>query len=130
MRHHYNRLLELNTGVQKKSNVVRNLITSLVENKRVTTTPKRAKVLKYETEKLFAKLVRTYNRYENKEDSLREVSKIILSNTFGGDRIVKKVIEDKLLPYIEEWRTSGFVRTYRVWTRVGDAAEKFLVELV
>jgi ribosomal protein L17 len=102
MRHHYNRLLELNTGVQKKSNVVRNLITSLVENKRVTTTPKRAKVLKYEAEKLFAKLVRTYNRFENKEDSLREVSRIILSSTFGGDKIVKKVIEDKLLPYVEE----------------------------
>ena len=64
MRHHYNRFLELNTGVQKKSNVVRNMLTSLVKHKRVTTTSKKAKVLRYEAEKFFAKLVRTYNRFK------------------------------------------------------------------
>ena len=130
MRHHYNRFLELNTGVQKKSNVVRNMLTSLVKHKRVTTTPKKAKVLRYEAEKFFAKLVRTYNRFENKEDALREVKRIILANTFGGDDTVKIVLDDKFLPYIQEGRKSGFARLYRVGVRQGDNVEKVMVELV
>jgi ribosomal protein L17 len=105
MRHHYNRLLELNTGVQKKANVLRNLITSLLKEKRITTTPKRAKVLKYEADKLFAKLVRTYNRYENKEDSLREVKRILTAIVYDKS-VIDEIIESKLLPYVEENRVS------------------------
>lgn len=123
-------MLELNTGVQKKKNVIRNMLTSLVEHKRIVTTPKRAKVLKYEAEKFFAKLVKTYNRFENKEDALREVKKIILANTFWGDKTVKIVLEDKLMPYIEENRRSWYVRLYRVGVRKGDNVEKFMVELI
>jgi len=123
-------MLELNTGVQKKDNVIRNMLTSLVENKRVVTTPKKAKVLKYEAEKFFAKLVRTYNRFENKEDALREVKKIILANIFWGDKTVKIVLEDKLMPYIEENRKSWYARLYRVGIRKGDNVEKVMVELV
>jgi large subunit ribosomal protein L17 len=129
MRHRYNRLLELSTGVQKKDNVVRNLITSLLREKRVTTTPKRAKVLAYETEKLFAKLVKVYNRYENKEDSFREVKRILTASVFD-EKLIPSIIEEKLLPYIEENRTSGFTRKYRVGIRKGDSVEKIMVELV
>jgi len=130
MRHHYNRFLEVNSGVQKKSNLVRNMLTSLIEHKRVTTSPKKAKVLRYEAEKLFAKLVRTYNRFENKEDALREVKKILLANTFGGDKIVNKAIDDKLMQYIQENRKSWFARLYRVGVRKGDNVEKVMVELI
>ena len=130
MRHHYNRFLEVNSGVQKKSNLIRNMITSLIEYKRVTTTPKKAKVLRYEAEKLFAKLVKTYNRFENKEDWLREVKKILLANTFGGDKVVNKAIEDKLMQYIQENRKSWFARLYRVWVRRWDNVEKVMVELI
>ena len=130
MRHHYNKFLDINSGVQKKSNLIRNLITSLIENKRVTTTPKRAKVLRYEAEKLFAKLVKTYNRFENKDDAIREVKKILLANTFGGDKIVNKAIEDKLMQYIQENRKSWFARLYRVGIRKGDNVEKIMVELI
>ena len=129
MRHHYNRLLELNTGVQKKSNVLRNLITSLFREKRLTTTPKRAKVLKYEVEKLFAKLVRTYKRYDNKEDSLREVKRILTAIVYDK-AVIDDIIESKLLPYIEENRVSWYVRNYRVGVRKGDAVEKIMIELV
>jgi len=129
MRHHYNRLLELNTGVQKKANVLRNLITSLLREKRITTTPKRAKVLKYEADKLFAKLVRTYNRYENKDDSLREVKRVLTAIVYDKS-VIDEIIESKLLPYIEENRVSWFTRNYRVGVRRGDAVEKIMVELV
>jgi len=129
MRHHYNRLLELSTGVQKKSNVLRNLITSLLKEKRITTTPKRAKVLKYEIEKLFAKLVRTYNRYENKEDAKREVKRILTAIVYDKATI-DEIIDSKLLPYIKENRVSWFARNYKVGVRRGDAVEKVMVELV
>jgi len=130
MRHHYNRFLEVNSGVQKKSNLIRNMLTSLIEHKRVTTTPKKAKVLKYEAEKLFAKLVKTYNRFDNKDDALREVKRILLANTFGGDKIVNKAIDDKLMQYVQENRRSGFARLYRVGMRKWDNVEKVMVELI
>lgn len=129
MRHRYNKLLELSTWIQKKWNVVRNLITSLLREKRITTTPKRAKVLRYETEKLFAKLVRTYNSYENKEDSLREVKRILDKVVFDK-KLINTTLEEKLLPYLEEKRTSWFVRNYRVWIRTWDSVEKIMVELI
>jgi len=129
MRHRYNKLLELSTWIQKKSNVVRNFITSLLREKRIVTTPKRAKVLIYETEKLFAKLVRTYNSYENKEDSLREVKRILDKVVFDK-KLINTTLEEKLLPYLEEKRTSWFVRNYRVWIRSWDSVEKMMVELI
>jgi len=129
MRHRYNRFLQLTVWVQKKSNVVRNLITSLLKYKRITTTPKRAKVLKYEVEKLFAKLVKTYNKYSDEKDSLREVRRILNSIVFE-DNIIDSIINDKLLAYIDEKRTSGFIRLYRVWVRKWDNVEKVMVELI
>ena len=77
----------------------------IFREKRITTTPKRAKVLKYETEKLFAKLVRTYKRYENKEDSLREVKRILTAIVYDK-AVIDEIIESKLLPYVEENRVS------------------------
>lgn len=129
MRHRYNRLLELNTWVQKKDNVLKNLITSLLKNKRVTTTPKRAKVLKHETEKLFAKLVRTYNRNTEKEVSMREVKRILWIAIYDQE-LVNSIIEDKFMWYIKDKRNSWFVRNYKVWYRKGDAVEKTMIELV
>lgn len=129
MRKRYNRLLELNTGIQKKSNVLRNLITSFLENKRITTTPKRAKVLRFEMDKLLSKLVRTYNRYENKEDSLREVKRI-LTKTLYKKELINDVVDNKILTYVEEGRVSWFTRIYRVWVRSGDSVEKIMVELI
>jgi large subunit ribosomal protein L17 len=129
MRKRYNRLLELNTGIQKKSNVLRNLITSFLEHKRITTTPKRAKVLRFEIEKLLSKLVKTYNRYDNKEESLREVKRVLIKIVYKKD-LIDSIIEDKLLSYIEEGKVSWFTRIYRVWVRNGDAVEKVMVELI
>jgi len=129
MRKRYNRLLELNTGIQKKSNVLRNLITSFLEHKRITTTPKRAKVLRFEMDKLLSKLVRTYNRYDNKEESLREVKRILTKIVYK-DNLINDIVDNKILTYVEENRVSWFTRIYRVWVRSGDAVEKVMVELI
>lgn len=129
MRHRYNRFLEVSTGIQKKDNVVRNMITSLLKEKRITTTPKKARVLAYETEKLFAKLVKTYKRYKNEEDALREVSRILASVVFDKN-IISSIIDDKLKLYLQENRASGFTRKYRIGIRKWDSVEKFMVELI
>ncbi len=129
MRKRYNRLLELNTGIQKKSNVLRNLITSFLEHKRITTTPKRAKVLRFEMDKLLSKLVKTYNRYDNKEESLREVKRI-LTKVLYKDELISDIVDNKILAYVEENRVSWFTRVYRVWVRSGDSVEKIMVELI
>jgi ribosomal protein L17 len=105
MRKRYNRLLELNTGIQKKSNVLRNLITSFLEHKRITTTPKRAKVLRFEMDKLLSKLVKTYNRYDNKDESLREVKRILTKNVYK-DELINDIVNNKILAYVEEGRVS------------------------
>ena len=129
MRHRYNRLLELNTGIQKKDNVLRNMITSLLVEKRITTTPKRAKVVKHEVEKLFSKLVKTYKRYSEKDVSKREVKKILDGILYNKD-VVDEIINERLLNYIENGKVSWFVRNYKVWYRKGDAVEKIMIELV
>lgn len=129
MRHRYNKLLELDTGVQKKKNVLRNIITSLLEYKKVITTPKRWKVLKHEVEKLFAKLVRTYNRYDDKDVSIREVKRVLSSVVFDKN-IIENIIDEKLMWYLEEKRVSWFVRNYRVGFTKWDTVEKIMIELV
>ena len=129
MRHRYNRLLELNTGIQKKDNVLRNMITSLIVEKRITTTPKRAKVVKHEVEKLFSKLVKVYKRYSEKDASKREVKKILDSILYNKD-VIDEIINERLLNYIENGKVSWFVRNYKVWYRKGDAVEKIMIELV
>lgn len=129
MRHRYNRLLELDTGIQKKDNVLRNMITSLLVEKKITTTPKRAKVVKHEVEKLFSRLVRTYKRYSEEEVSKREVKRALISVVYNKD-IIDEILNERLVKYIADGKVSWFVRNYKVWYRKGDAVEKIMLELV
>ena len=50
MQHRKNALLEINTGVKSKGVYVRQMLTNLVRNWKVTTTSKRAAVLKAEAD--------------------------------------------------------------------------------
>ena len=129
MRHKYNRLRKLNSWVQKRQQLIRNLLTSLVEHSRVVTTPQKAKVLRYEMDKLLSKAVRIYNNYEDEKDKrrelIREVKRVLFTENAG-----KKFVNELLPKYIEENRNSGFTRIYRVWVRRWDNVVKILVELV
>jgi len=82
MRHRINKLKQLNTGAKKKEVFLRNLLTSLVKFGRITTTPKRAKVLKAETDAFFSKLVKTYTRYTTEADSKRECINLVKATIF------------------------------------------------
>lgn len=128
MRHRINKLKELNTGAKKKSVFLRNMLTSLVKFWKVTTTPKRAKVLKAEADAFFSKLVNTYNRYDQELDSKRECINLVKSTIFGEVEW-KKVIAEILPKYVSEKRSS-YVVSYKLGFRKWDAAEKTMLKLV
>ena len=128
MRHKKKRVLELSTGVQKKQNVVRNLLTSLITHGEMITTGKRAKVVKAEADKFFARLVRIYSKFEGvaaKREADRFVKSVLYTEVAG-----KRAVSEILPKYLDESRTTGFVSNYKLGFRAGDAAEKVLVKLV
>lgn len=128
MRHKKKRTLELSTGVQRKDNVVRNMLTNLVINGKMITTPKRAKVLKAEADSLFARLVKISKKYDEK-GAKRETDRVVKSILYS-DEAGKRAIGEFLPRYIDEKRETGFVTDYKLGARPGDNAEKVLVTLI
>lgn len=128
MRHRKNRLLELSTGVQRRDNVVRNLITSLVANGQIITTIKRGKVLKAEADSFFAALLQCYTTYKTEEDATREIIRrvkaVIFTETEG-----KKLVRDLLPQWKNQQRTFGLVSMLKLGPRAGDSAETVVVRL-
>jgi ribosomal protein L17 len=104
------------------------MLTSLVKSGRVTTTPKRAKVLKAEADSFFAKLVKTYTRYNEESDSRRECIRIIKATIYGEEE-GKKVMNELLPKYIAD-KNKSFVATYKIGFRKGDAAPITMLELM
>lgn len=128
MRHRINKLKQLNTWAKKKDVFIRNLLTSLVKSGRVTTTPKRAKVLKSEADAFFSKLVKTYTRYNEEKESRRECIRIIKATIYGEDEW-KKVLNELLPKYIAD-KNKSFVKTYKMGFRKGDAAPITMLKLI
>jgi ribosomal protein L17 len=129
MRHQKNRLNEIHTGPKKKSIFIRQLLTNLVRNGKVTTTPKRAKVLKAEADSFFSKLLEIAARYPEPKDVKRESIRYVSSRIFGEED-GKKVINTILPKIIEEGRTTGFVTAHKVGHRVGDASLKTMITII
>jgi ribosomal protein L17 len=96
MRHKKNKLIELNTGMQKRTLVMRNLLTSLVKHGEITTTPKKAKVLKAYADSFFARLMGNFVKYQQTSDVRRESIRFVKDTIFGNDE-GKKVVND-LIP--------------------------------
>lgn len=129
MRHKKKRIAELRTWIQKKQNVVRNLITSLIKDGQLTTTPKRAKVLKSEIDKFFSRLLRQFDMFDNEKDQKREVVKLIKSIVYTENEW-KKVADDLLIKYRERGIKSWFTRDFKLWPRSWDNVEKILIRLI
>ncbi len=130
MRHKQNKLIELTTGQHvTRSNLIRTLLTNLVRTGEMTTTSKRAKVLKSEADKFFARLVRLFDLYQDEKDVRREAIRIVKSTIFS-EAEGKKVIDEILPKYKASGKKGGFVADYKVGHRVGDGAEKVLVRLI
>jgi len=128
MRHKKKRTLELSTGVQRKDNVIRNLLTSFITYGKMVTTPKKAKVLKAQADSFFARLVKLATKYDEKS-SKRELDRFVKSILYT-DVAGKRAVNELLPRYLEEKRTTGFVTDNKLWPRPGDASEKILLKLV
>ena len=127
MRHKYNKLLQVNTGAKSKSVFMRMQLSSLLRAGKLTTTPKRAKVLKMYTDEFFSTLLNISAKYEEK-DATREAIRFVKSVVFGEAEGKKEI--EKLLPkYKEENRKSGFTTEFKLGYRVGDASQKIMLKL-
>lgn len=127
MRHKYNKLLQVNTGAKSKSVFMRMQLSNLLRAGKLTTTPKRAKVLKMYTDEFFSTLLNISAKYEEK-DATREAIRFVKSVVFG-EAEGKKVIETLLPKYKEENRKSGFTTQFKLGYRVGDASQKIMLKL-
>ncbi len=127
MRHQQNKLLQVNTGAKSKWVFMRMQLSSLIRAGKITTTPKRAKVLKAFTDEFFSRLLSFDAKYDEKA-AKREAIKYVKSVVYGEEE-GKKVIENLLPKYREEKRTSGFTTSYKLGFRVGDAAAKIMLKL-
>lgn len=128
MRHQKNRLVKIDTGAKKKAVYLRVLLTNLVKQGKLTTTQKRAKVVKAEIDHFFSKLLEITARFADEKDARRECIRYVTSVIYGDEG--KKVIETLLPKYLQEWRKTGFVAAYNLGFRVGDAAPKVLLKLL
>lgn len=128
MRHQKNRLLKIDTGAKKKAVYLRVLLTNLVQHGKLTTTQKRAKVVKSEIDHFFSKLLEITARFSDEKDAKRECIRYITSIIYGDEG--KKVIDILLPKYVQEGRKTGFVALYNLGFRTGDAAPKVLLKLL
>lgn len=128
MRHRYKSTLKMDTWYQSKDNIIRNLLTSLVKSGFITTTPQRWKILKAQADKFFSSLVSLFSKYQDEKDVRREAIRIVKTVIFTEDE-GKKVINDLLPRFKQEWRTSWFVSDYKLWQRVWDWAEKIMIKI-
>lgn len=127
MQHRHNTLLEINTGVKSKWVYIRQMLTNLVRNGKVTTTSKRAAVLKAEADALIGRLIsntKNYSEADAKRENIRLIKSVIYSEAEG-----KKLLNDLLPKFVESGKMSGFVCNYKLGYRLGDGAEKILVKL-
>jgi len=128
MKHRKNKLLELSTWIVKKNVFIKTLLSNLIKSWKVTTTPKRAKVLKSHADYFFSRLIKITGQYEEK-DAKRECIRFIKEN-IDWEETGKMVLNTRLPKYKESWNQSSFVADYKMWYRVWDWAPKIMLKLL
>jgi len=127
MRHRKKKTIELKiSSVQKKSLILRNMLTNLVRYGHVTTTSKKAFLLKAYADSFFARVVRTVNIWA--KDGRREAIRYIKSVVFTEPEW-KKVI-DELVPKFIEQKNKSYIADYKLGMRKGDSAEEVMLKII
>lgn len=129
MRHQKNRLLKIDTGVKTKSVYIRVLLTNFLKHGKLSTTQKRARVIKAEADHFFSKLLEIMGRYEDEKEAKREAIRYVTSVIYWEPE-GKYVIAVLLPKYLKEGRKTGFVASYNLGFRSWDAAPKVLLKLL
>ena len=113
------------SSVQKKSLIMRNLLTSFVKYEKITLTPKKAFLLKSMTDKFFSRLLKITNNLDE-SSARREVIRYVKSVIFGNDEW-KKVVNDLLPRIVSSNKQTWFVSSFKLWQRKWDGAEEVLL---
>jgi large subunit ribosomal protein L17 len=114
----------------------RNMVTSLLEHERITTTTHKAKELRGEVERMISigvrlgdlldkpKAERTRDEQARYAHAMKHAAKVI------RDRVVLHKLFEEIAPRVRD-RPGGYTRVVRLGQRrVGDAAEMAIIELV
>ena len=123
-------MLDMRIGVyQTRSNVIKTMLTNFVREGHMTTSAKKAKVIKAEADAFFAKLVGFSTQYKDEKDAKREAIRYV-KNMIAGEETGKKVISEILPRLHQEGKKSWFIASYKLGYRPGDGAEKILLRLI
>ena len=114
----------------------RNMVTSLIEHERISTTLAKAKELRGETEKTISIGVRLGKDLLSKDSAARNRDEqaryrhamMTAAKTIRTKDVLDKLFSDIAMRYQE--RPGGYTRIIRTGKRVGDAAEMAIIELV
>ncbi len=128
MRHRYKTLKTLKTGVQKRQNVVRNLLTSLVKYWQIKTTEKKAKVLKAQVDSLFNKVIAYKEKYDDK--AFKSIVEKLADEYLTADAEAKSRFLMEYIPKIvNSNKKTGFVYNYKFVARKWDNVLQVVVGL-
>ncbi len=114
---HRKKIAKLGRKPEARRRMLRNLVTSLIMEERITTSQARAKAARSAVEKIITK---------GRVDSVharRQVAKYVY-----GSKVVQKVFNELGPRYAD--RNGGYTRILKLGPRRGDAAEACILELV
>ncbi|NOQ22113.1 MAG: 50S ribosomal protein L17 [Candidatus Aegiribacteria sp.] len=114
---HRKKIAKLGRKPEARRRMLRNLVTSLIMEERITTSLARAKAARSAAEKIITK---------GRKDSLharRQVARYVY-----GSKVVQKVFNELGPRYAD--RDGGYTRILKLGPRKGDAAEACILELI
>lgn len=133
---------KLNRTAAHRKAMLRNMVTSLFDNERISTTDAKAKEARRLAERLITRARKGYAAHQEglslkesgKEDEAKQMEAVALAHWRGAGRYVRKPavlkkLFDEIAPiYLE--REGGYTRIIKMDRRLGDNAKTVLLELV
>ena len=128
---------KLNRHFNERSRLLTQLMTAIIDHRRITTTQAKAQALRPEIEKLISMARHTPTQVEidaateadrdSKRHARAEVFRRALMHLGGSKRAAHRLLE--VAPDYAD-RPGGYVRLTKIGPRKGDAAEMVVIELV
>lgn len=128
---------KLNRHFNERSRLYTQLMTAIIDHRRITTTQAKAQAIRPEIEKLItmARHAPTQVAIDNATDEDRDVKRRQRADVFrralmelGGSKRAAHRLLEVAPEYVE--RPGGYVRLTKIGPRKGDAAEMVVLELV
>lgn len=133
---------KLNRTASHRKAMLNNMVTSLFDKERITTTAAKAKEARRKAEKLITRAKKGYTAYSEvqglmdagKKDEAQKQQSIALnqwrlaSRVIRKKRVLRKLFEEIAPQYLE--RPGGYTRILRTGVRLGDNAKTVMLELV